>query len=330
MPKLRRALPLLGLLTMAGGLHAQNWTVQFVHPAGYSGSAIWAGPAANEGPYFGGEVDIVGTQLAAIFDTSGLQQVLSVPGSGRHLIAGGDGNNFAGWAYFGSNQHAILWEALGAGQWNAVDLHIARAQSSQARDTYAGAVVGSVTPPGGSRRAALWRGNTRFVDLHPAGRTTSEAYSMDARFQVGHADHHAAIWQGNRASFRDAHPAGFADSYIYKADGGIGYGYTMVPDHAMVWDLRTGRYRDLHPAGAGWSWAFEGHTELGLAAGLVDNRAAIWNWRTGTVTDLHSYLPAGYFSSEPYSIWRDGALIRVGGFATTNGVTYEAVVWTLN
>lgn len=326
----RSLVALASLAAICGTSYSQSWTVQFVHPAGYSGSAIWSGPAANEGPYYGGEASFGSSREAAVFDSSGLLYLLSVPGSTNHLIAGSDGNNFAGWATFGSDQHAITWKAAGPGQWNAVDLHVLGASSSQARDTFAGNVVGSVTPtPGGSRHAAFWKNNSTYVDLHPQGRTMSEAYSMDARFQVGHSDFRAAIWRGTRRSFRDAHPAGYVNSYIYKADGGIGYGYTFGPDHAMIWDLKNGKYRDIHPAGAGWSWAFEGHTELGLAAGLVDNRAALWTLSTGTVTDLHSLLPAGYFASEPYSIWRDGALIRVGGFATTNLFTYEAVVWTL-
>src|SRR5258706_104148 len=77
-----------------------------------------------------------------------------------------------------------------------------------------------------------------WVDLHPAGVTSSDGLAVGNGQQVGYVGlgggYHASLWSGTASSWVDLAPAGSQYSYAYGAFGGqqVGHVYVNSQPHA--------------------------------------------------------------------------------------------------
>jgi hypothetical protein len=158
---------------------------------------------------------------------------------------------------------------------------------------YTGKLVGTIYA-GDVGHAALWAGTAGgWVDLNPAGATSSQGLGIHGEQQVGSA----VVGGVSRASLW----TGLADSWV-----------------------------DLHPAGASYSGleGIHGGQQVGFArVGGVD-RASLWTGTAASWVDLHESLPSGFTSSGAFGIWSDGTFTYVVGYGF-NGTTgrSEALMW---
>jgi hypothetical protein len=184
----------------------------------------------------------------------------------------------------------------------------------------------------------LWSGTAAsWVDLHPAGATSSEARGVSGSLQAGWANvggvNHASLWSGTAASWVDLHPAGATRSEARAASGSQQAGFANVGgvNHASLWSGTAASWVDLHPAGATDSIAYgmSGSLQAGWANVGGVNHASLWSGTAASWVDLHAFLPAGFRSSEAYGISTDGINTYVSGLGFNTATNRnEALLWT--
>ncbi|CAG1010327.1 hypothetical protein PHYC_03831 [Phycisphaerales bacterium] len=142
------------------------------------------------------------------------------------------------------------------------------------------------------------------VNLHPAGATESNAWSVHSGQQVGYAIvggvARASLWRGDSASWVDLNPPGVSDSYAYGVSNGRQVGRVGLNNgltyHASLWSGTAASWVDLNPAGASSSEAhgISGGQQVGNAAfyeaGGNYPRASLWTGSADSWVDLHQGL----------------------------------------
>ncbi len=153
----------------------------------------------------------------------------------------------------------------------------------------------------GSLHAILWNGSAAaYVDLHPAGGVSSQAYALHGGRQAGYVDVggdalRATVWQGTAASAIELHPAGMADSLAFA-----------LRDNWVAGDV----YPTDDPN---------------------SRRALLWNLNDrGNPIDLSALMPVNYVYAAARGIDADptGRLSIVGMAFNTQTSAVEAVMWT--
>lgn len=299
-------------LETQGGHNFANATANGVQVGGGGRAAVWYGTAASRVELHPAQATM-GSFLVA---TTGIEHVGDI-----HI-----GNSF-----IVDNHHAGFWPLGGF-----IDLNPTGATRSTARGISGGKQVGGaaigVTP---NYHAALWSGTAAsFVDLHPAGATDSLAFGISGNQQAGHAGGHAGIWFGTAASFVDLHPTGASSSSALATTGTqqAGYAYFGNTSHAGIWSGTAESFLDLHPAGAGRSQALAtmGNIQAGNAYLDGYTHAGIWFGTAESFLDLDISLGSGYLDSYATSIWVDGAVAQVTGYAYhVQGGGYNPILWTI-
>lgn len=155
--------------------------------------------------------------------------------------------------------------------------------------------------------AALWTfGDTvTFIDLNPAGATSSDSFAMTATQQVGSATFgnatHAGLWSGTAASWVDLNPAGATSSMVAGVGGAQQVGAATYSNgtHAGRWNGTAASWVDLNPAGATGSLAYAivpgaPGRQVGSATFGSATHAGLWNGTAASWVDLH---PSGATSS---------------------------------
>jgi hypothetical protein len=193
-----------------------------------------------------------------------------------------------------------------------------------------------------TRRAALWSGNSTYVDLTPAGAAQSDLNAMSGFIQAGSAyldlgggvfKDHAGLWTGTAESFVDLHPAGASSSSIYGYDGVQEVGYALVDGkpHAGLWSGTAESFIDLNGS-------MENSMALGMAGSwqvgsFIDgggiSQAGLWNGTAGSLVNLTSYLSADYNSAQAFGAWLDGDTLYVVGAASGLETNSQAILWTV-
>ena len=181
----------------------------------------------------------------------------------------------------------------------------------------------------------MWTGTAAsFVDLHPVGATSSEAYAIHGGQQVGDVligdVFHAGLWSGSSGSYVDLHPSGYVQSRVrasagYKQAGGADVGGNW---HAGTWTGTAESFVDLNPGGVSSSLLLA--TTGNYHAGIADGRAALWLENVDGYVDLGASLGAAFGTSEAEAIWTDGLTVLVGGYALTAATgDQRAILWTI-
>ncbi len=156
--------------------------------------------------------------------------------------------------------------------------------------------------------AGVWNGGTySFVDLNPAGATSSEAFGTTGTQQVGNAlfgnANHAGLWNGTAASWVDLDPAGAASSSAVGSAGTeqVGSAKFGNANHAGLWNGTAASWLDLNPAGATGSIAYAttGTRQAGSATFGSATHASLWSGTAASWVDLN---PTGATSSQANGI----------------------------
>jgi uncharacterized membrane protein len=144
----------------------------------------------------------------------------------------------------------------------------------------------------------LWSGTAAsFVDLHPAGFTSSSAVDISGLSQVGYGSNatagdsnHALLWNGTADNMIDLHPAGFTESRAEGVFGPSQVGSGSGPgtgnnSHALLWNGTASSVVDLHlflnDLGPKFTSSFAtGISDNGLIVGTAENEdgayAVLW------------------------------------------------------
>ncbi len=199
-----------------------------------------------------------------------------------------------------------------------------------------GATVSDVN----AQHALLWNGTAdSFVDLHPAGFSTSMAYATSGPSQVGIATKsdpntgeiltHAQLWNGSAASAIDLNSAGLHNSKALGVSGAIQVGSgtgaaTGNAEHALMWTGSPTSVVDLNPSGLDSSLAAAvfGTTVVGWyepQGGAM--HAMLWHGTSSITVDLH---PKGFLSSNAYGV---SNTLQVGSGLTTS-LRDHALLWS--
>ena len=253
-------------------------------------------------------------------------------GATGSVARAGSGGQRVGYAIFGGEYHAGLWNG-GATTWT--DLNPAGATQSEASGTD-GVQQAGYARVGGVDRASLWSGSAgTWVDLHPVGvgASGSRAFAVSDGKQAGSANFpgvtfRACLWSGTAASWVDLHPIGVGatHSHVEAISGGRQAGYAIInqDNHASLWTGTAASWVDLHPAGATYSVAhgISGIEQAGAVALVAGGEvhASVWTGTAGSWVDLH---PAGATRSRAFAA-RGG---RQVGYATVGGVQ-RASLWS--
>jgi hypothetical protein len=268
-----------------------------------------------------------------------------------------EGNQQVGQGNSVGGSHALLWNGLAD---SAVDLHPTSlndfAFDSIALGTNGTQQVGNgyATSAGGIH-ALMWNGSAdSAVDLNPTllrGIKSSNALGTDGVYQVGYGagsptnfGPHALLWRGTAESAVDLNPKNLPnidDSVAVSVSGNqqVGYGmeHELNPFHyALLWHGSSDSAVDLHPTQFSEFSDSEakdtnGTLQVGAARSLMPNRirvryshAVLWYSTAESAVDLHLLLPAGFASSEAYSINQEGTIY---GIAYDNNQIPHAVMW---
>ncbi|MEZ6235585.1 MAG: GC-type dockerin domain-anchored protein [Phycisphaerales bacterium] len=235
-----------------------------------SHASLWTGTAASW-------VDLnpAGVTDSAAFDVDAGTQV------GRALVLG---------------YHASLWTGTAA-SW--VDLNppptLGYGHASEAYAISGNRVVGYVVDVGGVMSASLWVGGGAWINLHPPGNISSQAFGVDAAQVVGEVrvpdtSSHAALWTGGAGTWVDLYPGATVNSRATDVAGGQQVGYAQV---------------------GGWF------------------HASLWTGTAASRVDLHSFLPATFLTSQAESIWTSAGVTYVAGHGyNTQTNREEALLWT--
>lgn len=230
--------------------HAVLWRgagepVTYLTPAGSGGSTLTAMWAGRQVGYVAGPRAAVWTGSPESFVDLSLPQA-TYAGSYAYAVRGGQ---IVGYSNFRSAglPHAILWSGINH---TPIDLHnpdvMVWSRGYATDGEYQGGVADMIVGP---LHAALWRGSPEsFVDLHPAGATSSMVQGMAPGVQVGNADFPGrtvgARWRGTAASFADLTPPYAVFSDLYATDGVYHVGNVIIGGvgHAGIWmtDTPTG------------------------------------------------------------------------------------------
>lgn len=219
-------------------------------------------------------------------------------------------------------------------QWTVTNLNPAGATASWARGGAGTQQVGGAII-GGAGHAGLWNGTAAsWLDLNPAGATSSQAYasSPGAQQQVGQAflasfpDIHAGLWSGSAASWVDLNPVGSAQSIAYATSGTQQVGYATIGNsrHAGRWSGSAASWIDMNPTGSTGSeaLAISGTQQVGYATVGNASHAGRWSGSAVSWVDLH---PAGWTESIAYAT--SGAQ-QAGRVLTGSATVSHAGIWT--
>jgi len=203
-----------------------EWTVTYLHPAGYDYSAAEGVSGGQQvGEAYGPATS--GNAHANLWSGTPASRVDLNPagytGSYALGIAGGQQVGGAWGSATGGNHHASLWSGTAA-SW--VDLNPAGYDHSGACGISGGQQVGRAygSATGGYEHASLWSGTAAsWVDLNPAGSTVSKAHAVSGGYQAGWSTGpatggrtHASLWSGTAASWVDLHA--FLDPRLTVSD----------------------------------------------------------------------------------------------------------------
>ncbi len=248
------------------------------------------------------------------------------------------------------------------GAWTVTSLHPLGTARSSANSANGARQVGfvrvSVVGSGGvqdSDHASLWSAAADpWVDLHPAGVTSSYAVAIGGGQQVGRTlvgsgtNPHAAVWNGTVASWVDLNPPGAFYSEAFAVGGGQQAGYVFVgtKTHASLWNSTVASWVDLNPPGAqsealalsdgeqvGWvelsGSGFHASLWRGTAASWVDLRPADSGWSTAYAISGGRQGGCAYLwaSSEQHAgVWSGTAASWVDLHPAAAGVTESCVL----
>ena len=186
--------------------------------------------------------------------------------------------------------------------------------------------------------AGLWTGTAAsWIDLHPAGSTSSIAYGTSGSQQVGRAIvglvGRASLWTGSAASWIDLHPAGSTHSHALATSGANQVGAAIIGgvNRAGLWSGTAGSWVDLSPAGALHSSAAgvaDAH-QAGTAFVGGRNRASFWTGTAASWEDLSLSLTGSWGDTFANSVWGDATTLYIAGWGmnlTTD--REEALLWT--
>ena len=211
--------------------------------------------------------------------------------------------------------------------------------------TPAGALGGSLVSTSGNQQAGsfttsagsfagLWNGpSDTFVSLHPAGVTWTWSWVLaaagnqqaGATYSVGLWAHHAAIWSGTPASYRDLNPGWSTDSQVTGTTGTRQAGYVTTPDfqsHAALWSGTASSFIDLNPPGANSvAHAIGGEQQVGVVSLQNGTHAAIWAGSAASFRDLNPTWAS-------YSELRATTGSRQVGWAGAPGGFQHAGLWS--
>lgn len=163
---------------------------------------------------------------------------------------------------------------------------------------------------GNATQAGYWTGSTEsFVNLAPAGSTTSYCFSTDGVTQGGYATfdfhNHAGYWTGSAQSWVDLHPAITIESSVSGVNGStqvgmVNYGAAVV--HAALWRGSANSFVDMHPAGFGTSYisAVSASKQCGNAfTAATGSRLLMWS---GTPESWIDITPPNASTAEVYAM----------------------------
>lgn len=224
----------------------------------------------------------------------------------------------------------LLGASAATAQWAAVELGSAANTPSEGAAGAGGAQVGFATV-GGVQSAALWTGSSAsFINLHPAGFSSSRCYGVDGGVQGGAvtlgSNTFAGIWSGTAGSWTSLHPAGHSDSVIFDVSGtsrvGMVFAIGSFNPRAALWSGSSSAFIDLNPAGSTFSaaQACAPGMQVGSAFMAGGQRASLW---TGSAASWVDLTPAGGGNS---IAWGTDGVQQVG--RTSVSFSDHASLWS--
>ena len=258
-------------------------------------------------------------------------------------VYGGKGNILVGYGitnnggYFGY-PHALVWRGSNLA-WT--DINPSGAQYSYAYAGTGTSIAGSASTPGGLH-AMLWPTSNLKApnDLNPAGYSSSEAYGVGGRLQVGYAvltstnQYHAILWRGSATSKVDLTPPSVSSAYVEATDGKteVGGGSVSTSNHAMLWRGTAKSMIDLNPSVFVKSYGrgVLGNVQAGYAyiSGQYYPHAIVWNGTAQSAVDLQLSLPSTYIGSEALGLDSKGDILGAAVYNDgRNPVAWHAIMW---
>jgi len=288
-----------GSMVMSGAPGIQGgWAVNSDNSQNHA--MLWTG-AANTA------IDLNPTNLYAYYNSQ-----INAVSTGQQVGSG---------ASISHGTHAVIWAGTTD---SAIDVNPAGAAGSVLLGTDGINQVGYTTAnvfytgsnPPGLLQAGLWSGTAdSYVNLTPPAASwsfrtlgavgSSQAVAVFGRQQVGNAVVTVQDWHN---------PANI----------------TFV-NHALLWTGTGSSAVDLNPAdhNASWALATNGSLQVGYTVDyLADTdltQAAVWQGTAASELNLQQFLPAGFQSSQAYSIDAAGDIFGVG---LDNFGVYHALEWT--
>jgi hypothetical protein len=245
-----------------------------------------------------------------------------------------------GFAYNGSQSHAMLWSGSAS---SAVDLNPFGFTYSEIAGISGTQQVGQGRGPATNNQdhALLWMGSAgSFVDLNPIGYNYSDATATSGDQQVGVGfgpstgnATHALLWKGSAASVVDLNPPGYQTDARGVSNGQqVGFGSTGAgQNYALLWTGSAASVIDLNPPGFTQSlaWAVSNGRQVGFGLGPAtdgSNHALVWFGTAASVIDLHQFLPPDFSESEAIGIDANGDIV---GYASRPCEQPHAFLWSL-
>ncbi len=230
---------------------------------------------------------------------------------------------------------ASVWSlsAFASAQWSVVNLQPPEVPGGSYGYAGYGNGQGGFVDMGGQAHAGMWSGTANsWVDLAPAGTTSSRIYSMHGGQQAGIASvggmTHAALWSGTAGSWVDLQPPGLQTvSQAFGAHSGqqVGYAIEYVSGigrgRASLWSGTAASWINLHPGAPSESsfalGVFEGRQAGNANFGGVQ-KAGTWSGTAASWVELH---PAA--ASASYAVDLDAS--QQVGRATVGGFGHAAL-----
>lgn len=323
------------LAGLAAASQAQ-WVGMSIHPAGKDFSAVYGASNGMAVGNSGGNLSQAGywTNEGTVYHSlHQAQWTSSIANAGNADIQVGGLQN-------PGNVHAIRWNGTPG---SFVDLNPMRCSHSEARAVF-GDQIGGWGTFSGDNHALLWSttgGAEDYIDLNPAGKTTSDIYGMANGQQVGVSyDENfvieASMWSGTAASYVSLQPVGVELAVALCTDGVHQGGYATVPgqgQHAFMWSGTAASAVDMNPTGVSGSTinALNGMFQVGSFFDDVTNKthARVWMGSADNSVDLQSFLPNDFISSEATGLEVFNDHVNIYGFGTKElGGDRLAVMWT--
>lgn len=209
---------------------------------------------------------------------------------------------------------AVLASCVNA-QWTLVSLATPQSGISYAYGSDGPYQVGSNNFNFLGEVAGIWQGSPEsFVNLNPAGATTSRAFGAQAGFQVGESRiggiYRASLWSGTAESFVNLEPIGAFGSSAKATANGVQVGNVGIGGelHAAYWAGTAESFVDLNPTGVVGSAAYgtDGNHHVGsvifpggFGVPALHSEAALWTGTSNSWVNLHQ---AGAFNSTAYAV----------------------------